>query len=93
MTPPLYIQSQSGLLNTLQIITQLYAGDAQRPDVHLAVVLPLVHGQDHLRSHPEQQRTPQTSTQTSSRVTLQIKGFKLRGRGSVLTSMVFLQMS
>ena len=31
---------------------QLDAGDAERPDVHLAVVLPLVHRQDHLRRHP-----------------------------------------
>ena len=31
---------------------QLDAGDAQRPDVHLAGVLPLVHRQDHLGRHP-----------------------------------------
>lgn len=33
--------------------TELDGGDAQRPDVHLAVVLSLVHGQDHLWSHPD----------------------------------------
>ena len=31
---------------------QLDARDAQRPHVHLAVILALVHRQDHLRRHP-----------------------------------------
>ena len=31
---------------------QFYAGDAQRPDVNLTVVLTLVHGKDHLGGHP-----------------------------------------
>ncbi|CAN7950387.1 unnamed protein product [Ixodes pacificus] len=33
-------------------LTQLDAGNAQGPDVHFAVVLALVHGQDHLGGHP-----------------------------------------
>ena len=31
---------------------ELNAGDAERPDVDLAVVLALVHGEDHLWRHP-----------------------------------------
>jgi len=48
--------------------TQLYAGDAQRPDVHLAVVLALVHGQDHLWSHPTSQHTAEVNQRFLNRV-------------------------
>ena len=33
-------------------LRQLDASDAQRPNVHFAVVLSLVHGEDHLGRHP-----------------------------------------
>lgn len=33
-------------------LTQLYAGNAKWPHIHLPVILTLVHGQDHLRGHP-----------------------------------------
>lgn len=34
------------------ILTQLDAGYPQGPDIHLAIILPLIHCQDHLRCHP-----------------------------------------
>lgn len=34
------------------VLTQLDAGYAQGPDIHLAIILPLIHCQDHFWSHP-----------------------------------------
>lgn len=34
------------------LLTQFNAGYPQGPDIHFAIILPLIHCQDHLRSHP-----------------------------------------
>lgn len=35
------------------VLTQFNAGDPQGPDVHLPLVLALIHGEDHFWSHPK----------------------------------------
>lgn len=33
-------------------LTQLYTCDSQRPHIHFAIILPLIHGQNYFRCHP-----------------------------------------
>lgn len=54
----LQTQTSKQSVTNVQLLTQLYARDAEWPHIHFPIILALIHGQDHLRSHPTSNTFP-----------------------------------
>jgi len=47
-----FVTLQQRFIGVRQVSTEFNARDAERPDVHSAIILAVVHRKDHLRCHP-----------------------------------------